>query len=652
MCRLAGLASYVAAALAALLRGAPGLLLLLAAWAAAASPGFSETPAQRALACTGCHGEQGRSTPEGYVPRLAGKPATYLYEQLQAFRDGRRQHRGMARLLDNSDDLLLWQLAAHFAGLDLPYPRPAAPPALLAEPGPAARARQIVLQGLPQARVPACAACHGASLMGDGARVPGLLGLPSEYLLAQLGAWRRGLRHAREPDCMAEVARRLAPADLPLVAAWLAAQPVPRPAQPRAETVAPASAAPALHGLSCAGGPTGPATLPAPPAHAAEPGTLVARGAYLARLGNCAGCHARPGSSELSGGAALPTPFGAVYAGNLTPDAATGLGRWTAEDFWRALHLGRGRDGRRLVPAFPYTSYTLLTREDSDALFAFFMSLAPVERERPAHRLRFPYGTQAALALWQALYLRPGAAPAAGAPGDPELARGRYLVEGPGHCLECHAPRGRWGQRGAQPSGALMPAGDWWAPSLQPRPGQRAEDLLAYLREGRHPRDAALGPMARVVTQSTQHWSPQDLQAAVRYLMSLPRQDAAQAAVPAAQAQRERGADVYARHCASCHGAQGQGMASAEGPRSRPAIVPLAGNPSVTQPALHNLVQMLRHGAFGAATAAQPLPFGMPPLTLSRADQAAVLTHLRQSWGHRAAPVSELDLVLIERALE
>lgn len=638
----------------------------------AASP-FADTPAQRALACTGCHGDQGRSTPDGYVPRLAGKPAGYLFDQLQAFRDGRRQHRGMARLLQNTDDALLWQLAGFFASQEVPYPPPTARAASVSA---AARAQQIVQQGLPNERVPACAACHGVALRGDG-QVPGLLGLPAEYLLSQLGAWRQGLRQAREPDCMADVARRLPAADVALVAAWLAAQPVPAAAGSRAELPVPSPAerpgVSSLHGLKCAPQPVPAAAagvqgssgrageaLPAGVASdrdtRSDAGAQVARGAYLARLGNCAGCHRRPGSQELSGGPALNTPFGAVYAGNLTPDVATGLGGWTADDFWRALHLGRGRDGRRLVPAFPYTSYTQIPRSDSDALWAYFQSLAPVQRRRPEHQLRFPYGTQAALAVWQTLYLRPGQ-PAAAAPPDPVLARGRYLVEGIGHCLECHAPRGRWGQRADVASGAVMPMRDGWAPSLQPRPGQRIEDIVAYLRTGRHAHDAALGPMARVVSESTQHWSAPDLQAAARYLMSLPVQPAAGLAAAASLApaeQRARGQRLYARHCAQCHGEQGEGVVTAAKPggpagAALPSIVPLAGNPSVTQPAVHNLVQWLRHGGFGAVTAAHPYPFGMPPQAMSRADQAALLTFLRQSWGHRASAVTELDLVIIER---
>lgn len=585
-----------------------------------------------------CHGDQGRASPSGYVPRLAGKPADYLLAQMQAFRDGQRPHDGKARLLHNADDATLQALAAHFAARQLPYPAPGRPPPAAAA---AARAQQIVRQGLPQAGVPACASCHGQHLMGRGTLVPGLLGLPRDYLLGQLGAWREGIRRGRAPDCMAVVAQRLPVAELPGLADWLAAQPVPvgAAAQPEPAPMAP----PAATGLDCAGPPAqqhgGPPALPA----AAATDARIARGAELAVLGNCAGCHSQRGAAAFSGGEPLATPFGTVHAGNLTPDAATGLGGWTADDFWQALHHGRGRDGRRLVPAFPYTSYTQLPREDSDALFAYFQSLPAVQRARPAQALRFPYGTQPALALWQWLWFRPAdTAKATGTPpaADPVLARGRLLVTGLGHCLECHAPRNRWGARSDDPSGALMPEQDWWAPSLHPLPGQQAADIVALLRDGRHGQAAAVGPMARVVQQSTRHWRDADLQAAARYLLSLPPQPAAAPAPAAAAETLALGRQLYARHCADCHGRQGEGLRRAGALR----ITPLAGNPAIGQPHPGTLVQMLRHGGFGAGSGGQAPAYGMPPLALSAAEQAAVLTWLRQTWGPRASAVGPRDL--------
>jgi cytochrome c553 len=200
-----------------------------AATAWAAGPGFQDTIAQRTLACTSCHGKEGRAGPDGYYPRIAGKPAGYLYNQLLHFRDGRRHYGLMAGLLVTLSDPYLGEIAEHFAALDLPYspPQSATAPAEVL-----ARGRAIALQGDPERRVPACASCHGKALTGVIPSFPGLLGLPRDYLNAQLGAWRTGQRRALAPDCMAEIARRLAPEDLSAVTAWLAAEPLPANPKP------------------------------------------------------------------------------------------------------------------------------------------------------------------------------------------------------------------------------------------------------------------------------------------------------------------------------------------------------------------------------------------------------------------------------------
>jgi cytochrome c553 len=203
--------------------------LLAALPVAAAAPAFKDDMAQRTLACSACHGKEGRAGPDGYYPRIAGKPAGYLYNQLLHFRDGRRRYGLMNRLLDPLSDEYLHEIAKHFASLDLPY---AAPSAGSGSPAELQRGRQLALKGDASVELPACAQCHGRALMGTLPNVPGLLGLPRDYLNAQLGAWRTGERRAHAPDCMAEIAQQLAPQDLSAVTAWLAAQPVPRNAKP------------------------------------------------------------------------------------------------------------------------------------------------------------------------------------------------------------------------------------------------------------------------------------------------------------------------------------------------------------------------------------------------------------------------------------
>lgn len=198
-------------------------LLALATLQAASAAAPEDTMAQRMKACVACHGQEGRATNQGYFPRIAGKPAGYLYNQLRNFRDGKRQNAVMAYLVDHMSDEYLREIADHFAGLDLPYPPPqttGAPAAALA------RAEQLVRQGDAARGIPACSSCHGAAMTGVAPAMPGLLGLPRDYLLAQFGAWRSGVRRAAQPDCMGEIARRLSPEDLNAMAAWLSSQPV------------------------------------------------------------------------------------------------------------------------------------------------------------------------------------------------------------------------------------------------------------------------------------------------------------------------------------------------------------------------------------------------------------------------------------------
>lgn len=183
-----------------------------------------DSMASRVLACTACHGAQGRATPDGYFPRIAGKPEGYLYRQLLNFQEGRRQYPAMARLIEFLPHDYLRDMASHFAQLQLPYPPPVTPvqaPAVLA------RGEQLVRQGDAARRLPACVACHGQQLTGVAPDIPGLLGLSPDYLNSQIGAWKGGQRRAQAPDCMADISAMLGAEDVVAITAWLAAQPVP-----------------------------------------------------------------------------------------------------------------------------------------------------------------------------------------------------------------------------------------------------------------------------------------------------------------------------------------------------------------------------------------------------------------------------------------
>jgi mono/diheme cytochrome c family protein len=390
----------------------------------------------------------------------------------------------------------------------------------------------------------------------------------------------------------------------------------------------------------------GPVAAVAAPADAASQAVQRERGAYLALAGNCAGCHTARGGEPYAGGRGIDTPFGIVYAGNLTPDPGTGLGDWSADDFWRAMHVGRSRDGRLLYPAFPYTEYTRVSREDSDAIFAWLRTLAPVGRPNREHALRFPYGLQATLAGWRALFFRPGAyEPDPGR--DAQWNRGAYLVQGLGHCAACHASRNAFGAttdpRGL--GGGMIPMQGWYAPSLASSaeagvaqwPESRIVELLAHgITEGA----SALGPMAEVVMRSTQHLSGEDLAAIAAYLKSLP--DLAVVPTPAgalpsaAAPSAERmagGGSIYRNRCADCHGEQGEG---------RPGRFPaLAGNRAVTMAVPSNVIRVVLAGGYPPGTAGNPRPFGMPPFAtmLTDAEVADVVTYIRNAWGNVARPV-------------
>jgi mono/diheme cytochrome c family protein len=398
---------------------------------------------------------------------------------------------------------------------------------------------------------------------------------------------------------------------------------------------------------------------PAPAQGGAPDPATVARGEYLAQAAHCAGCHTARGGAPYAGGRAIATPFGTVFTGNLTPDPATGLGAWTAEDFWRALHHGRGRDGRRLVPAFPYTEYTRIARADSDALWAYLRTLPPVvapTRRHDLHGLGGLFGSEWALAAWRVLFFRPGEW-VDDAARSAEWNRGAYLVQGPGHCAACHGGRNALGATRAGLAGGWLPARNGYAPALT-RSDEGAvhdwplEDIAAWLRDGATPdrRAVATGAMAEVVRGSTRHLSDADRRAMAVYLRSLPRDLAParkealtreQAAAMAAAA--ELGRRVYADHCAACHGAQGGGGRTAQG---RWVVPPLAGNRMVTMEPAVNLVRAIAQGGFGVAGRAEPRPFSMAPYAhlLGDAEIAAVATHLRSAWGERAAPVSALDV--------
>jgi len=386
--------------------------------------------------------------------------------------------------------------------------------------------------------------------------------------------------------------------------------------------------------------PTPPAASKVAAATLRDP-ALIAKGEYLATVGDCAGCHTTQGGARYAGGRSLATPFGDIPAPNITPDRETGLGDWSFEDFWQALHSGKGRHGELLYPAFSYTSYTKVSQGDALAIFAYLQSLAPVHQPAVAPALAFPYSVRNSLKAWRTLYFREGEFkpdPAQSA----EWNRGAYLVQGLGHCNECHATRDTLGgtPQDVHLTGGQIPMQNWYAPDLSTQKnggleGWSAQDIVDLLKTGQSARGVAFGPMAAVVSGSTQHMSDADLHAVATYLQSLPpRAPAAEPTSPFdAKVLAERGEKVYAKHCAECHGKHGEGVAG--------VYPPLDGNSSVTEPTGINATRMVLLGGFAPVTATNQRPYSMPPFAqrLNAGEVAAVVTYIRRAWTNQASVV-------------
>lgn len=382
---------------------------------------------------------------------------------------------------------------------------------------------------------------------------------------------------------------------------------------------------------------------------AANADAQIALGKYLALAGNCANCHTARGGALYAGGRAIETPFGRVYSSNLTPDLKTGLGSWTPENFWRALHNGKSKDGSLLYPAFPYPNYTRVTRADADALFAYLRTLAPVSQANREHALKFPYNNRFLLAGWRALNFKPGVyKPDAGR--GTEWNRGAYLVQGLGHCNACHTGRDALGGTNIKSdlAGGMIPMLNWYAPSLTSDAeaglgNWETKHIVDLLKTGVSARGAVFGPMSEVVYMSLQHLTAGDVAAMAGYLKSLPQTTAAADSVPpVAEQEIERvmalGAKLYDKHCADCHAATGAG--------APPAYPPLAGNRALTMRSAVNPIRMVLNGGFAPGTAGNPRPYGMPPFRplLNDDEVAAVVSYIRNSWGNSAGLVSPIEV--------
>ena len=370
----------------------------------------------------------------------------------------------------------------------------------------------------------------------------------------------------------------------------------------------------------------------------------IVRGEYLARAGDCVACHSSANGKPFAGGRAMPTPFGNLFVPNITPDDETGIGRWTANDFYRMMHTGVSRDGTLMYPAMPFASYTKVTREDSDALHAYLMSVAPVRQANHPHELDFPFNNRDLLVGWRSLYFSEGEYVA-----DPKQSeawnRGAYLVQGLGHCTMCHTAINALGGSSTSKAfeGGMIPNQNWYAPSLTSNREAGLgdwdlQDIADLLQVGASHRGTVYGPMAEVVYNSLQFLTDEDARAMAIYLKALPQRDTEGTPTPAARVVgpgvMELGRTVYGTQCIVCHGSEGAGQS--------PAYPPLAGNRSITMSSPVNAIRMVLNGGYAPGTTKNPRPHGMPPFSavLNDDEVAAVVTYIRVAWNNTGTPVS------------
>ncbi|MCK1723560.1 cytochrome c [Bradyrhizobium sp. 141] len=372
---------------------------------------------------------------------------------------------------------------------------------------------------------------------------------------------------------------------------------------------------------------------------------VVARGEYLARAGDCTACHTAAEGHLFAGGRAMPTPFGTLYTSNITPDPATGIGKWSADDFYKTMHSGRFPDGGLIYPAMPFASYTKVTRADSDAIFAYLRSIPPVIQKNKPHELRFPYDNRQLILGWRTLYFREGEFkpdPAKSA----EWNRGAYLVEGLGHCSMCHSPINALGGTSQSDAfkGGLIPMQNWYAPSLTSNREAglgdwSIKDITDLLQTGVSMRGVVYGPMAEVVHNSLQYLDDADTRAMAVYLKGISEPSPPpppSSTLPTTESSLliSLGKSVYDKSCASCHGTQGEGKP--------PHWPPLANNQSIEMQSAVNPIRMVLNGGYPPGTKGNPMPYGMPPFAglLSDNEVAAVVSYIRTAWGNRGTPVS------------
>jgi mono/diheme cytochrome c family protein len=398
--------------------------------------------------------------------------------------------------------------------------------------------------------------------------------------------------------------------------------------------------------------------------HIRQTETSTDKGEYLARAGDCVACHSAKGGKAFAGGLKMGTPMGAIYSTNITPDPETGIGNYSLQDFDRAVRLGIAKNGHHLYPAMPYPSYAKITDEDVNALYTFFMRDVPAVKQpnKPNEIPRY-LSARWPLAIWNTVFA-PKVGFAVRGDHDAQWNRGAYLVEGLGHCGACHTPRG-WAieEKALDDSstsylrGAELDA--WSAPNLRGDErtglgGWSVEDIDAFLKSGHNDKGVAFGSMLDVVNNSTPYLTDDDTKAVAVFLKSLPAAAAQSQFVyddetgksPQGGEVQQAGAATYLGSCAACHGADGKGQP--------PFMPPLAGNPTVLDPDVSSLVNLVLNGAEPLVVKGVPDAYRMPQFRVQLNDEriAEVLSFVRSSWGNDAGAVSTVQVKKLRPATD
>ena len=379
------------------------------------------------------------------------------------------------------------------------------------------------------------------------------------------------------------------------------------------------------------------------PAAFAGTQTQVERGQYLATAGDCISCHTGPSGKPFAGGLKMKTPFGYLLTPNITPDVQTGIGSWSEEDFFRAIHDGVNKHDQDLFPAMPFVAGTKVSREDVNAIYAYIQTIPAVSNAVSVNHLDFPFNIRKSMFFWRELFFTPGFYQ----PDTSKSAswnRGAYLVEGLGHCSDCHSPRDVLGgiKQSKAFTGALIDG--WFALNLTSNittglGAWSASDSATYLKTGAYPgKTTALGPMAEVVHNSTSHLTDDDLLAMATYLKTLPANSSLYGGNKKIDLHKLEGARLYIDNCSGCHQSSGRGVQG--------VIPPLAGNPAVIAPNPGNIIKVVLNGVIAQNNYIAMPEFGSK---LTDVEIAELVNYARTSWGNAASADVTASMVAKER---